>query len=100
MGSYNIHSRGIAITVMSHGRCSTVHGMCRGNPRNGADITERKQAKRSSVPLALARSLIEASLDPSSPSMLTENHGCQQATEEVTGLSREELIEATSATIH
>jgi PAS domain S-box-containing protein len=88
---------GIAITVMSHW---TLQYGARGVPvailETARDVTERKQAEEKLRAASLyARSLIEASLDP----LVTINAAgkitdVNKATEGVTGLSREELIES------
>jgi PAS domain S-box-containing protein len=88
---------GIAITVMSHW---TLQYGARNVPvailETGRDITERKQAEEKLRATSLyARSLIEASLDPlvtiNADGKITD---VNKATEEVTGLSREELIKS------
>jgi PAS domain S-box-containing protein len=88
---------GIAITVMSHW---TLQYGARNVPvailETARDITERKQAEEKLRAASLyARSLIEASLDPlvtiNADGKITD---VNEATEGVTGLSREELIES------
>ena len=88
---------GIAITVMSHW---TLQYGARNVPvailETARDITERKQAEEKLRATSLyARSLIEASLDPlvtiNADGKITD---VNKATEGVTGLSREELIES------
>jgi PAS domain S-box-containing protein len=88
---------GIAITVMSHW---TLQYGARNVPvailETARDITERKQAEEKlRVASLYARSLIEASLDPlvtiNADGKITD---VNKATEGVTGLSREELIES------
>ena len=88
---------GITITVMSHW---TLQYGARNVPvailETARDITERKQAEEKLRATSLyARSLIEASLDPlvtiNADGKITD---VNKATEGVTGLSREELIES------
>ena len=88
---------GIAITVMSHW---TLQYGARNVPvavlETSRDITKRKQAEEKLRAASLyARSLIEASLDPlvtiNADGKITD---VNKATEAVTGLSREELIES------
>ena len=88
---------GITITVMSHW---TLQYGARNVPvailETARDITERKQAEEKlRVASLYARSLIEASLDPlvtiNADGKITD---VNKATEGVTGLSREELIES------
>ncbi|MFZ0012354.1 MAG: PAS domain S-box protein [Halobacteriota archaeon] len=88
---------GIAITVMSHW---TLQYGARNVPvavlETARDVTERKQAEEKlRVASLYARSLIEASLDPlvtiNADGKITD---VNKATEGVTGLSREELIES------
>jgi len=88
---------GIAITVMSHW---TLQYGARNVPvailETARDITERKQAEEKlRVASLYARSLIEASLDPlvtiNADGKITD---VNKATEGVTGLSREQLIES------
>jgi PAS domain S-box-containing protein len=88
---------GTAITVMSHW---TLQYGARNVPvailETARDITERKQAEEKlRVASLYARSLIEASLDPlvtiNADGKITD---VNKATEGVTGLSREELIES------
>jgi len=88
---------GIILTVMSHW---TLQYDARNVPvavlETARDITERKTAEEKLRAASLyARSLIEASLDPlvtiNADGKITD---VNKATEEVTGLSREQLIES------
>ena len=93
----NTTRAGIAITVMSHW---TLQYAARNVPvailETARDVTEQKEAEEKlRVASHYARSLIEASLDPlvtiNADGKITD---VNKATEEVTGLSREELIES------